>query len=73
MYYPSKEELKQIRCNYPVGSRVELVYTNDPWTELRPGARGTVSMVDGVGIVYVDWDNGSELGMLYRVDRIKRV
>jgi hypothetical protein len=45
------------------GDRVRLLYTNDPWTRLQPGALGTVTHVS-VGVVWVNWDEGSNLGLL---------
>lgn len=43
--------------------RIELVFTSDPYTELKPGDRGTVSLVDDIGTVHVNWDSGSKLGL----------
>lgn len=47
-----------------VSARVELVHTGDPYTDLRPGAQGTVTFVDSVGTVHVNWDSGSTLGLI---------
>lgn len=59
-----------------VGDRVELVHTNDPYTRLRPGVRGTVLRIFYPGerheVVSVKWDDGSRLAMLYE-DRYKVV
>jgi hypothetical protein len=44
-----------IRVAYPSGCRVELVSTDDPFTNLKPGERGTVRCVDSIGTVFVDW------------------
>lgn len=60
--FPSKEIVERLRKQYPEGSRVELVSMNDPYTTLRPGDRGTVSGVDDIGTLFVNWDNGSGLG-----------
>jgi Domain of unknown function (DUF4314) len=46
------------------GTRVALVHTSDPWTRLRPGAKGTVTLVDHLGTVHVRWDDGSTLGLV---------
>jgi urease beta subunit len=46
------------------GDRVQLISTTDPYTRLEPGVRGTVRLVDAVGTVHVDWDNGSRLGLV---------
>jgi uncharacterized protein DUF4314 len=55
------------------GDRVVLVRTSDPYTNLKPGAYGTVSLVDGLGTVHVDWDNGSKLGMIPGEDHIQKL
>lgn len=51
------------------GKRVRLVYCSDPYTPLTPGTEGTISFVDDLGTVHVDWDNGSKLGMVPKEDR----
>lgn len=43
----------------------------DPYSRLKPGDRGTVSHVDDTGTVFVDWDCGSGLGVVYGEDRIR--
>ena len=49
-------QLKQLREEYPVGTRVELIYMNDPYNrKLGPGCQGTV---------HVSWDCGSSLGLI---------
>ena len=49
-------------------TRVELVATSDPYTRLRPGARGTKvgEYVDPWGCltILVKWDNGSDLSLI---------
>ena len=35
--------------------------------------RGTVSMVDDIGTVFVNWDCGSGLGVAYGEDSIRKV
>lgn len=56
---------------FQTGDRVELVYTSDTDTALRPGDRGQVTHVRSVEdaklvgpAVFVDWDSGSKLAML---------
>lgn len=51
------------------GDRVELVSCGDIHTRLQPGELGTVSLVDSVGTVHVNWDSGSRLGLLPRWDK----
>lgn len=62
-----------IREQYPKGTRVELVSTTDPYTRLQPGTQGTVSSVDDIGTIHVNWDNGSGLGMIPGEDIIRKI
>ena len=71
--FPSRETVERLRQMYPKGTRVELISMNDPYTKLRPGDRGTVSMVDDIGTVFVSWDCGSSLGVAYGVDHIRKI
>ena len=52
---PSRDIVEQLRKSYPQGTRVELINMNDPYTKLKPGDRGTVSMVDDTGTIFVNW------------------
>ena len=51
------------------GDRIELQYISDPYTDLKPGALGTVTSIDGLGTVHVAWDSGSTLGLVPDEDR----
>lgn len=53
------EMLKQLKAYYKPGSRVELERMNDPHTKLKAGDRGTVTLVDDIGTIHVNWDCGS--------------
>lgn len=50
------------------GYRVRLVRTSDPYTQLKPGATGTVWGKDDAGDLLVDWDDGSSLSLVPRRD-----
>lgn len=56
---------------YLLGKRVQLVYTNDQYTNLQYGDLGTVNYIDETGTVFVSWDNGSKLGLIPGIDRWK--
>lgn len=51
------------------GRRVRLVHTGDIFTDLKPGALGTIQFVDNMGTTHIAWDSGSRLGMLKGEDR----
>ena len=67
------ERLIRLRAEYPKGTRVELVQMNDPYTSLVPGDQGTVSDIDDTGNVFVAWDRGSSLGLVFGEDHYKKV
>ena len=73
MKLPNKEQVERVRKTYPQGARVELVSMSDPYATLRPGDLGTVNFVDDTGTVFVNWDCGSTLGVVYDVDQIRLV
>lgn len=52
-----------------IGKRVRLIHTSDQYTLLKPGNEGKVVFIDDIGTVFVDWDDGSSLGMVAGEDR----
>lgn len=50
--------------NVLIGKRVMFVSSDDPYTRLTYGVEGTVTTIDCMGTVFVNWDNGSTLGMV---------
>lgn len=56
------------------GRRIELVSTNDPYTQLKTGSQGTVKWerFDGFSnTVSVEWDDGSSLSLVDGEDRYR--
>lgn len=49
--------------------RIELVSCNDKYTNLRPGSQGTIVIIDSLGTVFAEWDDGSTLGLIPGVDK----
>ena len=70
---PDHATIENLRSRYPKGTRVELIYMDDPYSKLKPGDQGAVIFVDDIGTIHVAWDCGSSLGIAYRVDRIKKL
>lgn len=65
--------IERLQKMYPQGTRVELIEMNDPYSSLTPGEKGTVSMIDDMGSIFVDWDSGSILGIIYGIDKIRKL
>ena len=55
-----------------VGDRIELVSTDDSWTSLESGSKGTVYKIDEEqDLIWVEWDNGEDLALINGVDKFK--
>lgn len=68
-----KAKLAKLRGIYSRGKRVILVKMDDPYTHIPPGTKGTVTKVDDIGTIHVNWDTGSSLGVVYGVDLVRLV
>lgn len=66
----SKEKLAHLRKQYPAGARVELLWMDDAQAPPK-GTKGTVCGIDDIGSIMVQWDNGSNLNVVYSVDSCK--
>ena len=67
------EMLKQLKEYYQPGTRVMLIRISDPYSNLRQGDRGTVTLVDDIGTIHVNWDRGSTLGIVFGEDECRRI
>ncbi len=59
-----------------VNDRIELVHTDDKFTNLKPGDKGTVNGINslpGLTQIWVSWDSGSSLALIEGTDRYKIV
>lgn len=68
-----KEELEALREKYPPGCRVELVKMDDPYREMPPGLQGVVTGIDDTGSIHVNWQNGSNLAVIFGEDECRKV
>ncbi len=66
-------DVKTIKQKYQPGTRIELINTDDPYTKLQSGDKGTVDHVDDIGQVHIVWDSGSRLALIPEKDRFKRL
>ena len=67
------EMLKQLKEYYTPRTRVMLICMSDPYTKLRQGDTGTVTLVDDIGTIHVNWDRGSTLGVVFGKDECRRI
>ena len=58
--------------NIKVGDRVELIETNDTWSKIEKGSKGTIKKIDiDQELIWIDWDNGEKLALLEGIDKYK--
>lgn len=58
--------------NVKVGDRVELIETDDTFTKLEKGSKGTIFKIEeDQDLIWVDWDNGEKLALLMGIDKFK--
>lgn len=55
--------MERLRRQYPAGTRIILHSMDDPQAP-PPGTKGTVSYVDDMGLIGIEWDNGSALSLV---------
>lgn len=67
-----EEMIKNLKKEYPMGTRVKLVWMDDPQAP-SVGTLGTVTHVNDIGTIHVNWDNGSTLGVVYGYDEVKKI
>ena len=71
--FPSRETVERIRAQYPKGTRVVLVRMHDPYSRLKPDDEGTVTHVDDTATIFVNWDNGEGLGIVFSEDSCRKI
>lgn len=72
MKWPTREEVEQVRREYPPGTMIELISMCDPQAP-PSGAIGEVVGVDDTASLLVRWQTGSSLNVLYGIDRVKKI
>ena len=56
--YVENNLVKQLKQQYPPGTRIELDFMGDDPRPIAPGTRSTVRIVDDIGTLHCDFDNG---------------
>lgn len=59
--------------NHLIGRQVQLVETKDKYTKIKPGYTGTISFIDDTGTVFINWQDGSSLGLIPGIDKWKYI
>ena len=57
------------KCGLVFISDRDFVLCLDDFCNLKKGDKGTITGVDDIGQIHVNWDNGSTLALVYGEDR----
>ena len=63
------KQIQILKNHYVKGLRVELINVNDEFCKLKKGDTGTITKVDDICQIHVNWDNGSTIALVYGEDR----
>lgn len=66
--YIDRNIVQRMKDQYLPGTRIELDYMGDDPRPIEPGTKGTVRVVDDMGTVHCDFDNGRRLGLVLGED-----
>jgi len=58
------QDVQRLKDKYPPGTRIQLHHMGDDPRPIEPGTCGTVRVVDDMGTVHCDFDNGRRLGLI---------
>ena len=67
----NEKKIETIKERYKKGMVVELLRMNDPYRPVPSGTKGIIDFVDDSGTIFVNWENGSTLGLVIGEDQFK--
>lgn len=70
--YTDRDFVKSVKEQYPAGTRIMLLFMGDDPRPIPPGSRGTVRVVDDMGTVHCDFDNGRRMGLIPGIDSFEK-
>ena len=73
MRYMPKEQVEEIKAEFPPGTRLILHEMKDDPMPVEPGTKGTVTHVDAIGTIHCEFDNGRCLGVCPEVDIFEKI
>ena len=65
--------VQRMKDNYPPGTRLVLLQMGDDPRPVEPNTRCTVAVVDDMGTLHCDFDNGRQLGLVPGEDSFRRL
>ena len=71
--FPSQKLVDSIKREYPAGTKIVLDRMGDDPRPIPSGTKGVVRMVDDIGIIHCDFENGRSLGLIPEEDAFHKV
>ena len=62
--FVDRKLVQRLKETYTPGTRIVLDSMGDDPRPIAPGTKGTVRIVDDIGTVHCDFDNGRRLGLV---------
>ena len=73
MFRIGRDEVKCLKESYPVGTRIVCNFCSDPYKPIAAGTEGTVRVVDDMGTVHCNFDNGRSFGLIPGEDSFSKI
>ena len=73
MTLAERQRVASTKLNYPPGTSLELIEMGDDPRPVASGTRGTVKVVDDMGSIHMQWDNGRTLALIPGEDRFRKL
>ena len=67
----TQQEIQQIKEKYVAGTKIELIKMYDLLAPVEAGTKGIIDHVDGIGKLYIKWENGRTLPLIIGIDEFK--
>ena len=59
-----RDYIEYLKEHYPKGTRIQLDSMGDDPRPIEPGTMGSVRLVDDMGTIHCDFDNGRRMGII---------
>lgn len=74
MIFSTRAQVEALRKQYPAGTRIRLLATDDPYTRAKPGDMATVTMIDDAGNIHLSWDRRhTSISLIPGVDCFEKI
>ena len=73
MKFPNKAYLENLRKQYPVGTKIQLISMRNEKYPVLPGTVGEVTHIDDACSIHMRWENGSSLALIPEIDSFQTV